>query len=107
VFGVDQEGADPGFSAVGEVAGDRVTVTVTGEVDMATAGALFQAATPGLVSAATLDLRSVTFFDSAAIHTLVRLADHYAGAIEVFPSDRVRRVLDISGLGGQPWLKTG
>ncbi|MFC4067939.1 STAS domain-containing protein [Actinoplanes subglobosus] len=104
---MDQEGADPGFSAVGEVAGDRVTVTVTGEVDMATAGALFQTATPDGVSAATVDLRAVTFFDSAAIHTLVRLVDHYAGAIEVFPSDRVRRVLDISGLGGQPWLRAG
>ena len=33
------------------------------------------------------------------------LVDHYAGAIEVFPSDRVRRVLDIAGLSGQPWLK--
>jgi anti-anti-sigma factor len=107
VFGVDQEGADPGFSAVGDVAGGRVTVTVTGEVDMATADALFQAATPGRVSAATLDLRAVTFFDSAAIHTLIRLADHYGGAIEVFPSDRVRRVLDISGLGDQPWLRAG
>ncbi|MEU8663048.1 STAS domain-containing protein [Actinoplanes philippinensis] len=104
---MDQEGADPGFSAVGEVAGGRVTVTVTGEVDMATAGALFEAATPVRVTAATLDLRAVTFFDSAAIHTLVRLAEHYAGAIEVLPSERVRRVLDISGLGGQPWLKDG
>ncbi len=104
---MDQEGGDPSFSAVGEVAGDRVTVTVTGEVDMATAGVLFHAATPDRVTTATLDLRAVTFFDSAAIHTLVRLADHYAGEIEVFPSERVRRVLDISGLGEQPWLRTG
>ncbi|WP_433791749.1 STAS domain-containing protein [Actinoplanes sp. CA-252034] len=102
---MDQEGADPGFSAVGEVTGDRVTVRVTGEVDMATAGALHQAATPARVTAATLDLRGVTFFDSAAIHTLVRLVEHYGGAIEVLPSDRVRRVLEISGLGGQPWLE--
>ncbi|WP_430783880.1 STAS domain-containing protein [Actinoplanes sp. G11-F43] len=99
---MDQE--DPGFSAVGEVAGDRVTVRVSGEVDMATADAMFRAATPGRVRAATLDLRAVTFFDSAAIHTLVRLADHYPGALKVFPSDRVRRVLDISGLGHQPWV---
>jgi anti-anti-sigma factor len=107
VFGVDQEGADPGFSAVGEVSGDRVTVTVTGEVDMATADALVKAATPDRVTAATLDLRAVTFFDSAAIHALVRLAEHYPGRLEVLPSDRVRRVLDISGLGEQPWLRTG
>jgi anti-anti-sigma factor len=106
VVGVDQDAPDPNFSAVGEVTGDRVTVTVTGEVDMATAGTLFEVATPDRARAATLDLRAVTFFDSAAIHTLVRLADHYRGALEVFPSDRVRRVLDISGLGEQPWLTT-
>ncbi|GAA4948195.1 hypothetical protein GCM10025331_40220 [Actinoplanes utahensis] len=98
---------DPDFSAVGEVDGDRVTVTVTGEVDMATAGELFRAATPGPARAATVDLRAVTFFDSAAIHTLVRLAEHYPGTLEVLPSERVQRVLDISGLGSQPWLRVG
>ncbi|MEV6298698.1 STAS domain-containing protein [Actinoplanes sp. NPDC051861] len=102
---VDQEGADPNFSAIGAVAGDRVTVTVTGEVDMSTAESLYLAATPDRVGSATLDLRAVTFFDSAAIHTLIRLAEHYPGTLEVLPSDRVRRVLDISGLGQQPWLK--
>ncbi|MBB4746654.1 STAS domain-containing protein [Actinoplanes lobatus] len=102
---MDQEGLDPNFSAVGEVTGDRVAVTVTGEVDMATADALFQAATPDRVTSASVDLRAVTFFDSAAIHTLIRLADHYPGALDVYPSDRVRRVLDISGLGDQPWLR--
>ncbi|KUL35755.1 STAS domain-containing protein [Actinoplanes awajinensis] len=102
---MDQEGEDPTFSATGVVTGDRVTVTVTGEVDMATADALFQAATPARITGATIDLRAVSFFDSAAIHTLVRLAEVYPGAFEVFPSDRVRRVLDISGLGEQPWLR--
>ncbi|MDI6097581.1 STAS domain-containing protein [Actinoplanes sp. NEAU-A12] len=101
---MDHEAPDPYFSAVGEVTGDRVTVTVTGEVDMATAGTLFEAATPDRVAAATLDLRAVTFFDSAAIHTLIRLAEHYPGTLRVFPSERVQRVLDISGLGEQPWL---
>lgn len=102
---VDQLGQDPTFSATGAVTGDRVTVTVTGEVDMSTAPALFQAATPDRMTGATIDLRAVTFFDSAAIHTLIRLAEHYPGTLEVLPSDRVRRVLDISGLGGQPWLR--
>ncbi|HWS31232.1 MAG TPA: STAS domain-containing protein [Actinoplanes sp.] len=98
---------DHEFSAVGEVDGDLVTVTVTGEVDMATAADMFRAATPGPAHTAVLDLRAVTFFDSAAIHALVRLADHYPGSLKVHPSDRVRRVLDISGLGGQPWIKPG
>jgi hypothetical protein len=38
VFGVDQEVADPDFSATREVVDGRVVVTVTGEVDMSTAG---------------------------------------------------------------------
>ncbi|MEU4426209.1 STAS domain-containing protein [Actinoplanes sp. NPDC024001] len=102
---MDQEGLDPAFSVAGEMHDGRVTVTVTGEVDMATADALFQAATPERAEGATLDLRAVTFFDSAAIHTLIRLAERYPGALEVIPSARVRRILDISGLGDQPWLK--
>ena len=102
---MDHDGPDPDFSATGSVTGDRVTVRVSGEVDMSKADSMFDAATRGNAKAATLDLRAVTFFDSAAIHALVRLADHFAGALEVIPSPQVRRVLDISGLGGQPWLR--
>jgi anti-anti-sigma factor len=101
---VDQDGPDPAFSALGAVADGSVTVLVTGEVDMSTADTMFQAATPDNVKGALLDLRAVTFFDSAAIHALIRLAGHYAGALEVLPSPQVLRVLDISGLGQQPWL---
>ena len=57
--------------------GDRVVVAVTGEVDMSTADAMFRAATKDGAGAATLDLRAVTFFDSAAIHALIRLAERY------------------------------
>ncbi|MEU4687897.1 STAS domain-containing protein [Actinoplanes sp. NPDC023714] len=98
---------DQDFSVTGAVDGDHVTVTVTGEVDMATADALYAAATPAAVSTATVDLRAVTFFDSAAIHALIRLAEHYPGRLAVRPSSRVRRVLEISGLAGQPWLVPG
>ena len=102
---VDHEGSDPNFTAAGVVTGDRVVVTVTGEVDMSTAGAMLQAATEGGAGSATLDLRAVTFFDSAAIHALVQLAERYAGGFEVVPSRQVRRVLEIVGLADQPWLK--
>nr|WP_157435518.1 STAS domain-containing protein [Actinoplanes missouriensis] len=95
---------DQDFSVIGVVDGDHVTVTVTGEVDMATADAMFDAALPG-TAAATVDLRAVTFFDSAAIHALIRIAEHYQDALVVLPSSRVLRVLEISGLGDQPWLK--
>jgi anti-anti-sigma factor len=86
------------------VTGDQVTVVITGEVDMSTADAMFRAATPDHVQAATLDLTQVTFFDSAAIHALVRLNERYPDSLTVIPSQQVRRVLDISGLSGQPWL---
>jgi anti-anti-sigma factor len=104
---VDQDGPGASFSATSEVAGDRVSVLVIGEVDMATADAMFQAAVPDGATAATVDLRAVSFFDSAAIHALVRLAERYPGTLSVLPSPQVRRVLDISGLGGQPWLSPG
>ncbi|HEV8568200.1 MAG TPA: STAS domain-containing protein [Actinoplanes sp.] len=102
---MDQDGLEPDFSATSSVTNDRVTVQVSGEVDMSTADLMFDAATRDNAEAATLDLRAVTFFDSAAIHALIRLADHYPGALEVIPSPQVRRVLDISGLSDQPWLR--
>jgi anti-anti-sigma factor len=102
---VDQDGPVSDFSATRQVADGRVTVRVSGEVDMSTADAMFRAATGDDARAARLDLRAVTFFDSAAIHALVRLAEHYPGAFEVVVSAQVLRVLDISGLAGQPWLR--
>jgi anti-anti-sigma factor len=101
---VDQDGADPNFTVTTAVTGDRVDVTVTGEVDMSTADDLYRAARGEGAAAATLDLRAVTFFDSAAIHAVLRLADHYGAGLRVLPSAQVRRVLEISGLAGQPWL---
>lgn len=101
---VDQEGPDPNFSATAAVTDGRATVTVTGEVDMSTADAMRRAALPDDASAATVDLRQVTFFDSAAIHALLQLAEHYGDKLTVLPSSQVRRVLEISGLAGQPWL---
>jgi anti-anti-sigma factor len=101
---VDQDGPEGTFTATGVVTGDRVVVTVTGEVDMATADAMVGAATQDGAPAATLDLRAVTFFDSAAIHALLQLADRYPGTLRVLPSPQVRRVLEIAGLATQPWL---
>ena len=101
---VDQEGPDPDFTVTATVSDQRVLVTVTGEVDMSTADAMFHAATKDGTARATLDLRAVTFFDSAAIHALLRLAERYGPRLGVLASAQVRRVLEISGLAGQPWL---
>jgi anti-anti-sigma factor len=102
---VDHGVAPPVFSATAEIDGDDLFVVVTGEVDMATADTMFQTALREPAARVTLDLRAVTFFDSAAIHALVRLAQRLPDALSVLPSRQVRRVLDVSGLGEQPWLR--
>jgi anti-anti-sigma factor len=102
---VDQGGAPPVFSASAEIDGDQLHVVVTGEVDMATADTMLQTALREPAERIVLDLRAVTFFDSAAIHALVRLAQQFPGTLSVLPSRQVRRVLDISGLGDQVWLR--
>ncbi|MFG1720503.1 STAS domain-containing protein [Micromonospora chalcea] len=101
---MDQGGAAPVFSVTTQVDGDQLRVQVTGEVDMATADTMFQTALREPAKQLTLDLRAVTFFDSAAIHAVVRLAQRFPNALAVLPSPQVRRVLDISGLGDQDWL---
>lgn len=104
MFCVDQGGAAPVFSARTETDGDHIRVVVAGEVDMATADTMLQAALREPAGRVTLDLRGVTFFDSAAIHAVVRLAQRFPGALTVLPSRQVRRVLEISGLAGQGWV---
>ena len=101
---MDQDGLGD-FTVSSDLTGERVTVVVTGEVDMSTADAMFEAATPAAARSASLDLTGVTFFDSAAIHALIRLNERYPDGLEVVPSSHVQRVLDISGLAGQPWLR--
>ncbi|MFI7022495.1 STAS domain-containing protein [Micromonospora sp. NPDC049900] len=102
---MDQGGAPPVFSASAEIDGDHLRVVVTGEVDMATADTMTQTALREPATRLTLDLRAVTFFDSAAIHAVVRLAGHYPDTLTVLPSRQVSRVLHIAGLGGQHWLR--
>ncbi|MEU1810309.1 STAS domain-containing protein [Micromonospora sp. WMMD1076] len=101
---MDQGGAAPVFSVTAQADGDQLRVQVTGEVDMATADTMFQTALREPGKRLTLDLRAVTFFDSAAIHAVVRLAQRFPDTLTVLPSPQVRRVLDISGLGEQDWL---
>jgi stage II sporulation protein AA (anti-sigma F factor antagonist) len=101
---VDQGDPEAFFAVTTEVDGDHLRVLVSGEVDMATADSMTRAAVREDARRVTLDLRSVTFFDSAAIQAVVRLAERLPGTLTVLPSRQVRRVLDISGLGEQPWL---
>ncbi|MGC5017826.1 STAS domain-containing protein [Micromonospora sp. DT47] len=102
---MDQGGAPPVFSASAELDGDHLRVVVTGEVDMATADTMLSTALREPADRVTLDLRAVTFFDSAAIHALVRLAQRFPAGLTVLPSRQVTRVLEISGLAEQNWLR--
>ena len=95
---------DAVFSATSDGDEKHRTVVIAGEVDMSTADAMYQAAAREPAARITLDLSKVTFFDSAAIHALVRLTERFPDQVEVITSPPVRRVLDIAGLGEQPWL---
>ncbi|WP_245714986.1 STAS domain-containing protein [Micromonospora inyonensis] len=101
---MDQGGSAPVFAASVQVDGDHLRVVVTGEVDMATADTMLQIALREPARRLTLDLRAVAFFDSAAIHAVVRIAERFPGTLAVLPSRQVRRVLEISGLAGQDWF---
>jgi anti-anti-sigma factor len=104
--GVDHGDAQSVFSATTVLSGDTATVVVVGEVDVATAPRMYAAATNHPAGSLTLDLRRVSFFDSAAIHALIKLTERYPGALTVLPSGQVRRILEITGLADQPWLQT-
>jgi anti-sigma B factor antagonist len=82
------------------------TITVTGEIDIATADKVVQEATP-LLSArrgadVVLDVAGVTFCDSAGLNALIRLKKLIAGLggdFRIINSPvHLRRVLELSGL---------
>nr|WP_255608192.1 STAS domain-containing protein [Micromonospora sp. PLK6-60] len=102
---VDQGGEPSVFSVSTEFDGDQLRVVVTGEVDMATADTMFQSALREPAGQVLLDLRAVTFFDSAAIYAVLQLAERLPDRLNVLPSRQVGRVLEISGLGDQGWLR--
>lgn len=85
---------------------DRIaqTVTVSGELDMATVPRLVQAAslvledTPDIL---TIDLRAVTFIDAGTIGALVGLQNEQAsreGALTVMSNRLVTRIASLCGL---------
>jgi anti-anti-sigma factor len=102
---VDHHDPESIFSATLVLGDDAATVVVVGEVDVVTAPRMYAAATSHSAASLTLDLRKVTFFDSAAIHALIKVTERFPGALTVLPSGQVRRILQITGLADQPWLR--
>jgi anti-anti-sigma factor len=92
---------------VGSVrAGERRTVTVRGEVDLATATdleAIVRSALDGAPDGVVLDLAQLTFIDSSGLRVLVALAKDAesrgtALALRNLPR-HAQRVLELTGLG--------
>jgi stage II sporulation protein AA (anti-sigma F factor antagonist) len=86
----------------------RVVVTLTGELDLATAPEAEAALLPAVNAGrhVVVDLRSLDFIDSTGVRVLVaahRAADEGPGRLSlrrVDPESPVSRVLEISGLDG-------
>jgi anti-sigma B factor antagonist len=82
----------------------QVTVTVCGEVDLATAGALWEALQRAAVPSSTLvvDLSATSFMDSSGLDVLLRARRHLAtiGSTILLrsPHERVVNLLEVSGL---------
>jgi anti-anti-sigma factor len=94
-----------GFSIEHEVAGDRRTIVVRGELDLSTSPELASAldgASSGGTQTVTLDLRGVGFIDSSALRTIVTSGRSLAASgctLEIGPrSDMVARVLSMTSL---------
>jgi stage II sporulation protein AA (anti-sigma F factor antagonist) len=80
---------------------DRLTVRVAGEVDLDTADQL-AAGLDACHGRVVVDLAGVTFIDSSGLGTLVRarnrLASEGGGLFVQDPSERVRRLFELTGL---------
>jgi anti-anti-sigma factor len=87
--------------------GDSIVLRVSGDLDLASAGKLFDAGRAALSSDGCqqlcLDVEGVTFLDSTGLGALIRLrnAAHGAGRDLAIcdPPDRVTRLLQLTGLG--------
>jgi anti-anti-sigma factor len=90
----------PEFSVTRRRAGDTVVVVPIGEIDLATVDALAAelAAARDEAASVVLDLRALSFIDSAGVR-LVLEASRGTGAFAVVRGPReVRRVFDLVGL---------
>ncbi len=81
----------------------RMTLTVTGEVDLAVAGELIQAGCQQMAAAPSdtlcIDLSGVTFMDSTALNALIVIRNAAsAPVVLVRPSTSVLRLLKLTSL---------
>ncbi|MGY6501447.1 MAG: STAS domain-containing protein [Acidimicrobiales bacterium] len=97
--------SQPVFSAVIDATSHPPRVLVRGEVDMATASEFERCLSDASAGGPPLaiDLSRVTFMDSSGLTVLVRTAERFGfapGTIQLLePSDPVRQVLEVTGVG--------
>jgi len=90
----------------------RVTLRVTGEIDMSTAPSVHEAAVGAIRHHPTLDidLSAVTFMDSSGLHMLLatkQLAERRGGHVRLLhPTPSVMRVLEVTGVDGMFEIET-
>jgi anti-anti-sigma factor len=97
----------PGFEAVARNEGESLDVALVGELDMSVTFKLESELERWLathdVRRLVLDLADLTFVDSAGLGALIAIRDRTDDlGIEIVLtnlSDRVRRILDVSGMG--------
>lgn len=95
------------LEAVVTTRGEWTTLVLDGEVDMASAPQLERALAAQLAAGATrlmVDLREVTFMDSTGLTVLFRAHEDAVAAgaeyVVVCSPGPVRRVIEVSGVGG-------
>jgi len=108
----------PEFGVDVRVAGDATVVVIHGDVDMSTAGELWEQLSPVIERGSgdiRFDLAAVPFFDSTGVGVLAQTTRACQGTgrsvIVERPQAAVRRVLDITGINAlvvvEPETDTG
>jgi anti-sigma B factor antagonist len=105
---VASDGADPPVFALDATRGDdgRTTIAVTGELDIANVGELATAVHEALAGGdVTIDLRELTFMDSAGVQTLntaLREATEAGRDMRVVAAMQpaVAQILELTGMMG-------
>jgi anti-sigma B factor antagonist len=101
---VEQDLAQPNrpeFEIARSRSGATVTVTLRGELDIATAPLLWESLTEVAVGAAEtvlLDLSQLTFIDSSGLHALAAAYDALGERLRISASDACLRIATIAGL---------
>jgi anti-anti-sigma factor len=88
--------------AVAQDGGGSFTITLGGELDLATverAREALQSVPVG--SAIVLDLTGLTFIDSTGLGLIAEASTRTEGRLSVIPNARTRRLLDLTGMTEQ------